>query len=226
MLCPQCKLTARQRILIEALRDSLRDRHPGTAAILEQLSRLHRRITREFPAAKGSEFLSDRHLPGSHHLWASASRPWLPRIVRHESILALSYGTNSLKFLAHTDVLEHVSDTRKALQECRRVLSHSCHMIFTVHFFTDRPKSVIRGYFDASGALVELLPGEYHGDGLKSRGIHTFHNFGWGFLEELESIFGRAEIGFAHAPNKGFLYADSARGDWNMAPIVFRVQKL
>lgn len=222
--CMRCKLSARQRSLLMAVRETIPDRRmPG--AILEQLSVLYRSIKREYPRTKGSEFLSGVHVPGRHYAWRSLARPWLPRILRHESILDLSYRSGSLDFLIHTDVLEHVHDTAAALAECSRVLSPGGVLLFTAPFFTSLDQSTERGYLDPQGRLVEILPSEYHGDGLNAAGIYTFHNFGWSLFHLLDEMFSRVEIGFIHSPVSGFVYADGSPGDWNTAPIVLRAIK-
>ncbi|HET6492822.1 MAG TPA: hypothetical protein VFG44_07605 [Burkholderiales bacterium] len=113
-------------------------------------------------------------------------------------------------------------DTRKALQECRRVLVEGGAMIFTAPFFIDLEDTVARGYIDAHGTLVEVLPPEYHGDGLNSRGVYTFYNFGWSLFDMMRGIFARVQIGLLYDPVQGFVCADSVAGPWNMPPIVFR----
>jgi SAM-dependent methyltransferase len=222
--CIHCKLSARQRSVLMAMQETIPDRRMR-GSILEQVSILYRRIRREFPQTKGSEFLTQSHAPGRHYVWRSPARPWLPRILRHESILDLSYRSDSLDFLVHTDVLEHVHDTAAALEECRRVLSPGGVLVFTAPFFTRLDRSTERGYLDPQGRLVEILPSEYHGDGLNAAGIYTFHNFGWSMLELLCEVFPHVEIGMIHSPISGFVHADGAPGDWNMAPIVFRAYK-
>ncbi len=95
-------------------------------------------------------------------------------------------------------------------------------MIFTVPFFAALDETAVRGYLDHSGQLVELLPGEYHGDGIRGGGIYTYYNFGWSFFELLRGIFPIAEVGVAYSADFGLVWADSVPSPWNMRPIVFR----
>ncbi|GAB3371823.1 hypothetical protein GCM10027431_21300 [Lysobacter rhizosphaerae] len=225
LLCSRCRLTARQRTLLLAVRETLGRNAAGGGAVLERFSRLYRMLRREYPNMTGSEFLSPRHESGRRYLWHPPGRWWRAAPVRHESITALSYRDESLDFVIHTDVLEHVPDTRMALRECRRVLKRERPVVFTVPFFTTQARNTIRGRLDEEGNLIELLPTELHGDGLNSRGIYTFYNFGWEFFEQLKEVFGRTQIGAIHAPEHGFVYADAKPGPWNMLPIVFRAYR-
>jgi hypothetical protein len=223
--CSRCKLTARQRLLLLAVRETLGERSQRRGVILERYSRAYRWLKRAHPNAIGSEFLSGHHISGRRYFWWPPGHPWRVMRLRHESITGLSFDSSSLDFVVHTDVLEHVADTGKALEECHRVLSKDGVMIFTAPFFSQLGESMVRGYLDKDGALVELLPAEYHGDGLNSRGVYTFHNFGWSFFDKLRSIFSRAQIGAVHSPESGLVYADSVASTGNMLPIVFRAYK-
>lgn len=223
--CLRCKLTARQRLLLLAARETLGERSPRQGAVLERYSRVYRHLKRAHPNAIGSEFLSEDHTSGHRYFWWPPGRPWRASLLRHESLTQLSFEDSSLDFVVHTDVLEHVADTDEALRESHRVLSKDGALIFTAPFFSQQDESLLRGYLDEEGALVEILPAEYHGDGLNSRGVYTFHNFGWSFFDKLRSIFGRAQIGVIHSPESGLVYADSIPGPWNMLPIVFRAYK-
>lgn len=223
--CRRCRLTARQRLALLAVVQTVNPALGVRGAMLERFSRLYRAVARRHKRTSGSEFLSASHQPGGLALWHSATRPWLWRPVRHESILDLSYDDASLAFLLHSDVLEHVDDTNAALRECSRVLSPGAAMIFTVPVRSADVRSLQRGYHDIDGGLVELLPAEYHGDGLDQRGVYTFHNFGWDLFDKLRAAFDHVEAGIAHRPTHGFVHADAKAGDWNMPQVVFRAFK-
>lgn len=221
LVCLRCRLTARQRLLVMAFAES-RVPAAGTGAVLERFSRLYRWL-RQFDAGlQGSEYLGPDAKRGHYRLWRTSGRIRVPRLVRHESITSMSFDAGSLKCLMHADVLEHVPDIRAALVECRRVLAPGAPMIFTVPFFTFQEATTVRGYHDDTGALVELLPGEYHGDGVRSGGIYTYYNFGWPFFDLLRDAFSTAEIGVAYSPEHGLVQADCVHGPWNMRSIVFR----
>lgn len=223
--CPRCLLTARQRLALLALVQTVDGDDAARGAILERFSRLYRAVARRYRHTSGSEYLSRSHPPGRLALWHSTSRPWLWRPVRHQSMLELSYDDDTLAFLVHSDVLEHVEDTATALRECHRVLRPGAAMVFTVPVRAAQLSSVRRGYHDGDGRLVELMPAEYHGDGLDQRGVYTFHNFGWSLFDTLAGLFDRVETGIAQQPGHGFVHADAVAGDWNMPQVVFRAFK-
>lgn len=221
LICMRCLLTARQRMLARAFMES-EVAVAGDGAVLERFSRLYRRLRLIDRRIQGSEYLGPDAKAGRYRLWRGSGRLPIPRVVRHESITAMSFKENSLKCLLHTDVLEHVPDTEAALFECRRVLAPEGVMIFTVPFFTAHSDTVVRGFRDEAGTLVELLPGEYHGDGIRPGGIYTYYNFGWAFFDLLCRVFNTVEIGVAYSPAHGLVQADSVPSPWNMRPIVFR----
>lgn len=222
LVCRHCRLSARQRTLLCALVESGIPADGRSGAILERFSRLYAYLKRLEPDVSGSEYLGADATSGRLRLWWRPGKLPIPQVVRHQSIGAMSFGSASLRFLLHTDVLEHVADTGAALAECRRVLAPGRPMIFTVPFFSALDETIVRGYRDASDQLIELLPGEYHGDGMKAGGIYTYYNFGWTLFEALQRAFASAEIGVAYSPRHGLVQADSEESAWNMRPIVFR----
>jgi len=194
----------------------------GKGAVLERFSRFYRRLRQIDSGLHGSEYLGPDAKGGRYRLWLTSGRIPVLRLVRHESITSMSFDAGSLKCLLHADVLEYVPDTRAALLECRRVLAPGAPMIFTVPFFTAQETTTIRGYHDDSGTLVELLAGEYHGDGVRSGGIYTYYNFGWPLFEQMRDVFSTAEIGVAYSTGHGLVQACCLPGPWNMRSIVFR----
>lgn len=221
MRCARCKLSARQRLVQLAFSSSSsRGWTDARGAILERHTRLYRALRSSSPKIVGSEFFGPEAGKGRRRI--RFGRAFIPRISRHESILDLSYPDQSLDYLVHTDVLEHVEQTQRAMEECHRVLRTGAPMIFTVPFFTSREDSLLRGVTDAEGHLTELMPGEYHADGVGKAGIYTFHNFGWSLFSMLQTLFSRTEIGIAYGKREGFLYCDSEDGGGNMAPLIFR----
>lgn len=223
--CAHCKLIARQRLMLLALREEIQRIAATRGALLENSTRLYRAAHAAWPWLVGSEYLGDHRIGGKSYWWSTHWWRW--RRTRHESITSLSYATGSLDLLAHSDVLEHVYDTALALRESARILRKGGTMLFTVPFSVAGDRSVLRGRPAGDGRIDHLEPAEYHGDGLRHGGIYTFHNFGWDFFDLLgESGFSRVEIGFCHAPDEGFCPSDpTAEHAWCGLPILFRVTK-
>jgi len=224
--CQHCKLNNRQRLLLLALHEEFDARHTNpVGAILESTTRLFRNVHKRWPLIIGSEFLGDSRSPGKIYGWST--HWWRMRRSRHESITKLSYETNSLDAIVHSDILEHVYQTKLALTESYRALKKGGVMIFTAPFFIDLDVSVLRGRQLNDGSLERLEPDEYHGDGLHAGGVYTFHNFGWSFFEAIgEAGFSKVELGLNYAPDKGFTSSDPPTlHQWSMLPILFRALK-
>jgi SAM-dependent methyltransferase len=223
MRCAHCKLTNRQRLVACAVRACART---GAAriAVLEQTTRLYRSLKRRYSNTSGSEYLGPDRVAGQTYLWRSST--FRPRFTRHEDITQLSYASNSLDVVAHSDVLEHVYDYRKGLLECFRVLAPGGTLVFTVPFFHESPVSVLRGMPNADGSLVHFAPPEYHGDGVTKKGIYTFHHFGRDILEEIKAAgFAQVSIGLRYAPSHGFCSANAEETKHDMLPIYFQAVK-
>lgn len=224
--CAHCGLTARQRLVLLALREEVDTlAMPLHGAMLEQTTRLYRIAHAQWRWLVGSEYLGEGLAGGRHYWWSTHWWRW--RRTLHESITALSYASLSLDLLVHSDVLEHVYDTRQALRECARVLRPGGVMLFTVPFFADRLTSTLRGRLRRDGQIEHLEAPEYHGDGMARGGIYTFHNFGWDFFELLRnSGFSRVEIGVCHSPDEGLSCSDPAGEQTSrMLPLLFRAMK-
>jgi SAM-dependent methyltransferase len=224
--CEHCRLTARQRLMAIAVHEEA-PRLPSKpyGLLLEKTTRLYRFIHAKWPWLAGSEFLGPHRISGRHYWWSTHWWRW--RCTRHESITALSNATASLDLIAHSDVLEHVHDTRLAAHECVRVLRDGGVMLFTAPFFLHRDRSLLRGRLLADGSIEHLETPEYHGDGMSRSGIYTFHHFGWDLLDILrEAGFSHVEIGLCHAPDEGLTWADPG-GDaqWHIPPLLFRAVK-
>lgn len=220
--CTRCGLTARQRLMLVAMEQQLAAAPARSGAMLEKTSRLYRRARARWPWLIGSEYLGENRAGGQHYWWSARGLRW--RRLRHESITALSYPGASLDLLAHSDVLEHVYDLDRALQEASRVLRPGGVMLFTVPFFADRPHSLLRGKPRSDGSIDHLEPPEYHGDGVRQGGIYTFHSLGWDFVARMRAAgFTQVEVGLCHAPDEGLASADPFDPHpWLGVPTVFR----
>jgi SAM-dependent methyltransferase len=223
MRCAHCRLTNRQRLVGCAMRESVATSR-SRIALLEQTSRLYRLVKRRYPNTVGSEFLgSDKRL-GSTYIWRSSVLRF--RYTKHEDITQLSYASNSLDLIAHSDVLEHVYDYQAALCECFRVLKPGGALLFTVPFFHENAVSLLRGKPNSDGSIWHFAPPEYHGDGLTRTGIYTFHSFGRDLMDDIRAIgFAQVSIGLWYAPTHGFTSANAADAAHDMLPMFFRALK-
>ncbi len=224
--CKHCLLTARQRLVVMAMRQEAGRLEKAPQGLLfEKTTRLYRFAHARWPWLAGSEYLGDGRVSGRHYWWSTHWWRW--RRTRHESITSCSCASASLDLLVHSDVLEHVYDTKQAAVECARVMRTGAIMLFTAPFFADRDHSLLRGHPLDDGSINHLETPEYHGDGMARGGIYTFHHFGWDLFDIFrEAGFSRFEIGLCHAPEEGLTSADPAGGQaTNAPPILFRAVK-
>ena len=90
--------------------------------------------------------------------------------IKSEDITKLSYPSKSFDLVLHSEVLEHVEDTAKALAECRRILKPGGICLFTVPLITNRKtkgKANSEPSYHGSGEADNLVYWEFGGDLLK-----------------------------------------------------------
>jgi len=81
----------------------------------------------------------------------------------NEDIMHLSYPDNSFDLVLHSEVLEHVQDPEKALNECKRILKKNSICLFTIPLIPGR-KTINRVKLDnKSNKLINLKSPSYHG---------------------------------------------------------------
>lgn len=119
---------------------------------------------------------------------------WLNGI-RAEDITDLSYKSDSFDLVLHSEVLEHVDDTKKALKECQRILKPNGFCLFTVPLIPNRTtkrrarleRKTIRYYgkpsYHGSGEEDNLVFWEFGGDMIKMYALNIVlsdqKNFIW-----------------------------------------------
>jgi len=220
MICSECGVSSRSRLLYEAVEDTLRGTSVVKGALLESITPLATMLLRKYPSITLSEYLGPDIDSGTTRLLRGVE-------VRHESLLNLSYADQSLDFICHNDVLEHVYDFSPALRESMRVLRSGASAVFAMPFFPFLPTTQVRGRLDAGGAIEHIEPPEYHGDGVTNEGIYTFYHFGLDFIDSIrEAGFGKVEIGLAHDVFRGYLSSNYRYGDDGVVlPIIFRATR-
>jgi len=99
--------------------------------------------------------------------------------IKSENLMNLTYKTGYFDLVLMSDVLEHIPDYIKALQEIKRVLRADGLFIFTVPWLPDR-----------NNISRINLKESYHGDyNLKRKDYLVFHEFGRNFLDDLQRYF-------------------------------------
>lgn len=223
LLCEGCGLSNRGRLMHGAILDECRRlaAGPGELLLLERTSPLYTVLSRDLPGLIGSEYLGDACAPGAECDVRGHGK------VRNESITALSFADASLKVVAHSDVLEHVFDYRRALRECHRVLVADGSLVFTCPFFAQRQEPLMRAEVLAGGRIVHHEKPEYHGDPLDAEGILAFWHHGWQLLDDLRAAgFREVRLGATYDVYAGFVSNNYPGGGYGlMLPIVIRARK-
>jgi len=191
-------LNSRQRAVWHELRRGLRERElsADTARVYapEYLSTLAKRLCKEYPGFKGSEYLADK--PMQRHFSS----------VPHEDLGQLSFAERSFDFVLVNDIFEHVPDLPKVLGEIYRVLDSKGILLSTFPFAFKRDTGIERARLREDGSIEHLLPPEYHGDPVKREGVLVFTIPGWDILEQCRATgFIDAQMVFLCLPSQGII---------------------
>ena len=170
-VCTTCLTNSRQRFAAEMLRT-----RPACSRVYmtEHKTALRMRLALTIPNLTSSEYLGD-YTPGE-----------IVDSVRHEDLHHLSFTSNSKDVILSLDVLEHVDDPMRSLQEMERVLAPGGLAVVTFPFFAHREATVQRSKL-SDGKIVNLLPADYHGNPLGG-GSLVFSEFSWDFIREVMTI--------------------------------------
>lgn len=200
MVCPGCGLNNRQRMMAFAARNAVkcyRDRRPEVY-LMEQITSIYRWMSTSVPQAHctGSEYLGEDVAPGK-----------IIKGIRHEDVERLSFPEASFDLVISNDVLEHVVNPCRALEEACRILRPRGEMLMTVPFHLNMEKSGRRAEL-VNGKLVHILPPVYHGNPVSDDGSLVFTDFGWDFLQDIRDAgFTTAELRFYWSEVYGHLGA-------------------
>jgi len=178
-VCSRCQLNSRVRSCIHFLEAQLGAESSDAIYVTEQLTPLYRKLRRSYGGLTGSEYL------GSGLPFGETSDK---TGVRNETLTDLSFRDESFRFILSFDVFEHIPRYQAAFRECLRCLQPGGTLLFTVPFNMQTEEHVVRASIDDDGRVRHILPPEYHGDPVKTRGCLCFYHFGWELLTELRQI--------------------------------------
>jgi SAM-dependent methyltransferase len=97
--------------------------------------------------------------------------------IMNQDLQALSFADSSIDIVLTSDVLEHVADLDRAIDQISRVLKPGGFHVFTVPSDPALPRTIERARV-AAGKIVHELPAVYHGDSIRGDGILAFRDFG------------------------------------------------
>ncbi len=207
LLCPLCGLNNRMRASVHLFEQLLQPHRESTIYISEQTTPLYNWFASNYANVVGSEYLGKTTPFGKMN----------KNGIRNENLIELSFSDNQFDYILSFDVFEHIPDYQRAFRECLRVLKPNGRLFFTVPFELKSEKNIVRAVMKGTHEIEHLLPPEYHGDPLNSKGCIAFYHFGWEMLSELK------EIGFDNANT--YLYWAKELGYLGSEQIVFVAER-
>lgn len=168
-VCLVCMVSSRKRFAVEMLR-----RQPANSRVYltEHVTTMREQLEQQYPGLVSSEYLGD-HAPGT-----------IVNGIRHEDLHRLSFSDGSFDALLCLDVLEHVNDPVRCMNEMARVLAPGGLAVVTFPFFAGRASSVRRARLNDGGEIEYILPEEYHGNPLGG-GALVFWELSWDMLQKV-----------------------------------------
>jgi len=209
MICPVTMMNNRQRAGISFF-ESLLEKYkkPDVSVyLMEQTTPIYNWYVSKYPGltVTGSEYLGPDVKSGTN-----------VNGINHEDVENLSFDNESFDFIISNDVLEHVNDPARAMQEAARVLVKGGVLLLTIPFYKDRQKNQKRAEI-VNGKVKNYLPAEYHGNPMSDEGSLVFTDFGWEVVSQLK------EAGFSKA--KVVFYWSFKHGHIGHAQNIFYAQK-
>ena len=208
LICRGCTLSNRFRASLHLFARVCAPAPDDAIFITEQVTPLFRRLKKSYPGITGSEYLGGTFPPGA------ANREG----IRNEDLTRLSFADNTFDFILSFDVLEHIPDYTAALAECLRCLKPGGRLLFSVPFWQEYARNLVRARVGPRGEIEHLHPPDYHGDPLRpGKGSLSYYIFGWELLDVLR------DLGYADA--HAILYWSSRFGYLGIEQVAFVAEK-
>jgi len=189
MVCPCCRLTARNRVAMALLTLGL-DTSAARIYLTEQASAAYVWLQAHCASLEGSEYGLDEHTRPRLQAWYQ-SLGGLGTLVERD-VTRLDFADASLDAIGSFDVLEHVPDYAAALREFARCLRAQGRLVLTVPFVESSRDTLVRARRGDDGVVEHLCEPEMHGDPVAG-GVLCFYHFGWDLLDAARAA------GFRHA---------------------------
>lgn len=215
LICP-CGTNGRTRMILTAWGDLRQRLQPRQSLIFERVTPTFDRMAADDPTLIGCEFLGEDKVPGKEYEVSGV-------MVRHEDLLNLSCKESGTDLIMHFDVLEHVPDHRQALRECHRALRDGGYMLFTLPFYDQMERHLVRARV-TDGQVEHILPPAFHGNPVGD-GALVFMHPGRELLDDLADAGFETSIGLAHNLGHGIISNGCPWPDGHMWPLIFLAKK-
>ncbi len=179
LVCPACRLTARNRAAMGLLTRRL-PLETASVYLTEQASAAFVWLQALCPGAQGSEFGLDPATRARLQSWFEALGGRGNLVER--DVTRLDFADASLDAIGSFDVLEHVPDFAAALGEFARCLRAGGRLVLTAPFVESSASTLVRARLQANGRIEHLCEPEMHGDPVAG-GVLCFYHFGWDLLD-------------------------------------------
>jgi len=177
--CPHCHLINRWRGCLHLFETVCKPTQSDRIYITEALTPVYEVLSGTYANLASSEFIPQSQ-PGEMVEVHS-------RTVRNEDVTNLTFETGSFDSLLSFDVLEHVPNYQRALEEFYRVLDSGGHLILTAPF-SFQTGTQVRATVDEEGVVTHLMEPCYHGDPLSDEGVLAYYDFGMELLDQLNDV--------------------------------------
>lgn len=177
LFCANCKSVARMRL------------HAKTILNLFDFDKTHQFISflktnpsfRVYEAARYHIFRGDKIKKLDNYIVSEyyPARPFGKKFksILNEDLQNLSFKRETIDLVITSEVLEHVADLGKTLNEIHRVIKPGGYHVFTIPIDYSLKLTRTRATLSRSGKVKHLLPPAIHGDDISS-GSLAFRDFG------------------------------------------------
>jgi len=177
--CPHCHLINRWRGCLHLFEAICKPTRLDRIYITEALTPVNEHLSGVYTNLTSSEFMPQAQ--------AGEMVKVHSRTVRNEDVTNLTFDTGSFDSILSFDVLEHVPNYQRALEEFYRVLDFGGHLIITAPFSFQKATQV-RATVDEEGEVTHLVEPCYHGDPLSDEGVLAYYDFGMELLDQLNDV--------------------------------------
>jgi hypothetical protein len=176
--CPHCHLINRWRGCLHLFETYCEPAEQDRIYITEALTPVHHHLSEIYPNLASSEFTP--RIPTGRMVRMHS------RTFRNEDITKLTFDDRSFDIVLSFDVLEHVPDYCRAIQEFYRVLDNEGYLVLSAPFSFQK-ETQVRAVVNDAGEVEHLMEPCYHGDPLLKTGVLAFYDFGMDVLDELRT---------------------------------------
>ncbi len=174
LICQSCYLKNRLRATAHLFVQECKAKKASKIYLTEQDTELSRYLGAKYDNITESEYLGG----------AIGHDPSGREIIRNEDLRDLSFLDNEFDYIISLEVLEHIPDFQKALEECFRCLRPGGVLLLTVPFAMTE-KNITRARVAPDGRIEHLMEPEYHPAPRRPEGNLCYYHFGWELLDQL-----------------------------------------